>query len=503
MLVGLLNFILINIISNVNAQESIKTESNPHLISPFDENYIQKIYLPLISKSEEIFPFPDPSLTPSPSETPSPTFNTPKVNAPYFSQEDRFSERAIFWFGKVNRTENYANIRISYTSSELLVHVSIFDRLLWYNPSPSTDDLIFWDSVELYLDLNGNNGSTPENSAYRFIGQLNWWENDEIWQNAYQGDGTKWISSPISFTTTTGWRGNAPNDNIDDRGWTIGFKIPFMSLGITKPPDQGSIWGIALVLHDRDDIAGSPIIDKSWPSEINTLESRTWGQLSFGIPQYDPPTEIIQGITIIRHKLNGLSVTDAHVGGHTDCGQDYWPDFFDGWGDANYAGYEQVNIQNQSDVADWPCYSKYYVTFPLDSIPSNKEILSATLTLHQFGNAGGGSWGEAPDSLIQVLTIVEDWDEATLTWNNAPIALENVSQSWVEPIDEFPGWPGVPIDWDVSMAAADAYIKNEPLRLVLYSADSAYHSGKYFISSDTGDWNEVARPSLEVHWGSP
>ena len=81
--------------------------------------------------------------------------------------------------------------------------------------------------------------------------------------------------------------------------------------------------------------------------------------------------------------------------------------------------------------------------------------------------------------------------------------MENVSRTWVYPIDEFPGWPGVPYEWDVSIAAAQAYTAGEPLRLVVYSADSAYHSGKYFISSDTGDWNEIARPSLMVHWGRP
>jgi len=39
------------------------------------------------------------------------------------------------------------------------------------------------------------------------------------------------------------------------------------------------------------------------------------------------------------------------------------------------------------------------------------------------------------------------------------------------------------------------------LRLILYSADSAYHSGKYFVASDTGDWNLEGRPRLDVQWG--
>jgi hypothetical protein len=199
--------------------------------------------------------------------------------------------------------------------------------------------------------------------------------------------------------------------------------------------------------------------------------------------------------------LNGASVPDAHVGGDTICGAPFDPNYFDGWGDANYSGTAHINIQNQADVADWPCFSKYYVTFPLDAIPAGKVVISATLTLHQFGNAGDP--GQAEPSLIQVLTVDGDWDEATLTWNNAPLAAENIAASWVDPLSEFPGWPGVPSAWDVSRAVAEAYAVGDPLRLALYEADAAYHSGKYFVSSDTGDWNATGRPTLRVLWGDP
>ena len=96
--------------------------------------------------------------------------------------------------------------------------------------------------------------------------------------------------------------------------------------------------------------------------------------------------------------------------------------------------------------------------------------------------------------------MAEDWADATLTWNNAPLALENVSQAWVAPRNS----PGdVAKTWDVTRAVAQAYTQGQPLRLAVYSADSAYHSGKYFISSDTGDWNAMSRPQLDVTWGNP
>lgn len=422
-----------------------------------------------------------------------------RVNAPYFDGQVRFTETAIFWFGQVNPTANYADVRVGYNDEGLYLHLAAFDRRLWYDTTPSPDDLTAWDAATLYLGLDGNVSSVPDANAYRFVGQLNWWEPRDNWQAAYRGDGSDWVAATIPFTATTGWRGNAPNDTADDRGWVVAFRIPFVSLGLEGPPSQRTVWGLAIVLHDRDDDAGTPIPDKTWPEAMEPAEPVTWGQLAFGIPSYDPSPATPGESVTIRHNLDGMTVLDAAVGGHTICGDglDFWTE----WGEANYAGQEQFNVQNQSDVADWPCFSKYYVTFPLDAIPPGKVIISATLTLHQFGNAGQGYDPGPYPSLIQVLTVDQDWDEDTLTWNNAPLAVENVAAAWVDPADTFPGWPGIPWEWDVSRAAAEAYAAGEPLRLALYSADGAYHSGKYFVSSDTGQWNAEGRPTLRVLWG--
>jgi hypothetical protein len=206
------------------------------------------------------------------------------------------------------------------------------------------------------------------------------------------------------------------------------------------------------------------------------------------------------GTTTVRHQLSGADVPDAAVGGTI-------PNLCPGnsnhiwnvWANLSYPNNQDFNVQNQSDVADWPCFAKYYVTFPLDSLPPGVVILSADLTLHQFG---GSDPGAAQPSLIQVLTVAENWSPATITWNNAPLALENVGQSWVDPTS-FPGWPGLERTWDLSYAVARAYAQGKPLRLVVYSADSAIHSGKHFVSSDVGDWNAAARPTLVITWGEP
>ena len=68
-------------------------------------------------------------------------------------------------------------------------------------------------------------------------------------------------------------------------------------------------------------------------------------------------------------------------------------------------------MQNQKDISDWPCFSKYYVTFPLTCVPAGKTIISSTLTLYQIGNVGEG-WTPGPQpSYVQVLTVDQDWNE--------------------------------------------------------------------------------------------
>ncbi len=429
-----------------------------------------------------------------------------QVNAPYFPGPDnvRYEQSAVFWFGRVNSTDNYADVRLSYDDTKLYVNVSIFDRWLWYDETPTLASLINWDSVSLYLDTNPIPGGTLDANAYRFDGQLTWWEHPRTaWQATYRGNGSSWTAVTVPITTEAGWWGVVPNDNAeDDRGWALNYYIPFASLGLSGPPSPGTLWGLGVVVHDRDNATGSPpIADSLWPEGMTPNQSETWGQLHFGIPSYTPQPAVPRGTTTIRHKLNGATVVDAAVGGGTNCGGglDYWTQ----WGTQNYAGVAYFNVQNEGIVSEWPCVSKYFVTFPLSALPSGKIIISATLTLHQFGNAGQGETPGPEPSYIQVFTVDHDWNESTLTWNNAPSARENIAATWVNPLDQYPGEPGIPHTWDVSRAVAEVYAAGEPLRLALYSADWPFHSGRYFWSSEHDDYHPEARPSLTVVWGEP
>lgn len=438
---------------------------------------------------------------------------TQQINVPYLSDADiirsRFPDMAVFWFGRVTPSENYTDVRIASNQEVLWVHLSVFDRRLWFDASSTPGDLANWDAASLYLDLTPAGGSQPGPQSYHFLAQFTPFSEAgqrTRYQQAYRGVGGRWQPASLAFSTISGWRGDAANNDQDDRGWTMTFIIPFTSLGFSpdSPPPPASLWRLGLQVIDRDAASGPLIRAHSWPEGFSADRPASWGTARFGLPAYTPAPSTPGGVVQIRQGLNGAVVQDASVGGYAVCGEG--TDFFSEWGDKTERFYNpngaDYNVQNQADVADWPCFSKVYLRFPLGALPPGKVIRSAKLYLRQFGQAGAP--GQAMASNIQVSVVGSDWNDLTLTWNNAPLAEENVSQAKVNPLASFPGWPGALREWDLSYAVAKAYLAGATqLNLALYSADGAYHSGKYFVSSDVEDWNAIARPTLEITWGNP
>ena len=475
------------------------------------------LYLPAVIRAAPT-PTPTPSPTPTATATatptatttptevvPTPVAGTPpatsnrRVNAPGFAGEIVFEQAAIFWFGQLSPTSNHTQVRVGYNSSTLWLYVASFDRRLWFDNSPTAASLTDWDAATILLDTGMAAGSAPSTTAYRFVAQLSG-DADPDYRAAYRGDGQGWATQALSFAATPGWRGASLNDTTNDRGWVMTFEIPFSTLGLSGPPAAGSEWKLGVLVHDRDEQSGGANADTFWPESTRRDQPASWGTLRFGLPGYVAQTSPVTGqATIRRATQSDGTVPDADVGS-TITNQCPGDDFhiWNEWANRNTGDAPDFNIQNQSDIADWPCFARYYVTFPLSSIPAGKRIVSATLTLHQYGNSGDA--GQAEPSWIQVLTTNADWQEASVTWNNAPLAWENIGGTWVNPVQSMPQWPGIAWSWDVSYAVANAYASGQPVRLILYEADSAYHSGKYFVSSDTGDWNIEGRPRLDVTW---
>lgn len=278
------------------------------------------------------------------------------------------------------------------------------------------------------------------------------------------------------------------------------YHIPFSSLGISTPPPQGTLWKLAIQVHNQDNAANTPIPDTWWPTVAGGTNPSGWGDLRFGLPTYQPPRASSTSTYTVRNKLNNQTVTDGMVGGGLGCGSSL-SNVWTQWGSKSHPGSVDVNIQNESDIADWSCFSKFYITFPLSSLPHGKGLINAKITLYEYGNAG--VQGQPNPSYIQVASVNQDWNPATLSWNTAPLEQENINSIRVNTKSKavIP-WPGLAVTWDVSRAAAEAYATGQPLRLVFYSTDNQYNTGKYFMSSYVGNWDANGRPTLHVILGA-
>lgn len=424
------------------------------------------------------------------------------MHIPFFDTTDdvwakRYSAMGIFWFGQVTTSDNYIDVRTGYNQTSLYINLAIMDRLLWYGDPPSPDTLLNWDSASLYLTVPATGGNPAQ--TMRFDAMLSWDGNAAArtnYQAAYRWDGSGWTATSQPFATYSGWQGIIPNDNTEDKGWFVTFEVPYSTLG-AKLPLLEDVWQMGIKVNNRNSGTSTTLTTKTWPDNLVPDSPASYGRIAFGIPNYiAPPATNPQTITI--RQGNGVTVKDGMVGGSALCGQNLDP--WTQWGTQTYPGAIYLNIQNQANLGDWPCFSRYYVTFPIGAIPTGKKIISASLMLHNFG---GSDPSQADGSIIQVLRVNQDWDPGTLSWNNSPEATDNYGSSWVPVLPYTTGFPGQNITWDVSRAVADAYGENQGvLRLAMYDADWGMHSGKYFTSSATDDGNAINRPTLTIVYGN-
>jgi hypothetical protein len=410
----------------------------------------------------------------------------------------------IFWFGKAttNPNDNYVDVRVAYDSQNLYVYASIIDYYLWYDPSGASDPRTY-DAFALYLDTKGDGTAAPDADDYFVVSGFRWTTSAGAPSFRRQGRGTgtgwdeTWTPTP-AWSDSIGYRWNqsGPNNNADlDGGWATTLTIPWATLGLSGAPSSGTTWGMGAILYDRDDQPPAGAVpNEVWPETLEATSPASFGQIAFSPAAYQPPPSVNQQSITIRRGLNASFVQDAYAGGGGTCGGGIY-----GGGDTPHPT-DNLFVQNESDISDFPCFSKSYLQLDLSAIPAGKVIQSARLTLYQFGNSDPTN---APSSYVQVFAVRDAWSETTLTWNNAPLAAENYPGTWVNPLLAFPGWPGVPATWDVTALLANAYASGQAANLAIYSADTGYNSGKYFTASDTGDWNANGRPTLTVTYGDP
>jgi hypothetical protein len=434
-----------------------------------------------------------------------------RVNVPYFPTEVTWAETAIFWFGENEQgvpSRNYTDMRVAYTAEALRIRATIVDYYLWYKVNPTaSDDLTEYDAVAIYLDTDFDRAAAPQTDDYIFLVGAHHWPNENATQYHRQarGTGTGWDTTWTGdWTDYEGMQWNCnpgPNSNECgiDYGWTTIFTIPWGTLGLSGPPSGDTLLGLGVQLYDRDDEPPAGYVaPEHWPEAFDASSPVTWGELHFGYAAYQPSSATPGGVTEIRATSpTDNTVEDAWMGGGGLCAGGH-----EGGSETNHGDDAALFVGTETAPTHFPCFNKSYLRFSLDAIPAGGEIISASLTLHLWGNAGAP--GQAQPSWVHLFTVSDPWDEMTIHWNNAPLAQENVSAIWLYPYSR-PGdiqWPGDSYTWDATQAVAEAYAVGQPVSLAIYGSDTAQHSSKYLTSSEAGDWNVAGRPVLRIRWGT-
>jgi hypothetical protein len=411
-----------------------------------------------------------------------------------------FNQTSIFWFGKVSSSSDYVDVRMAYSDSYLYINLNIIDRYVWYDSHASSPNLSIGDTATLYLDTTQSGSNAPQKTSFKFLAQVDNGQPRANYQRAYQGNGTAWAVSSAPFTTCSWWRGTKINGG-DDAGWNMTYELPFTSLGTSTAPAQGNAWKLAVAVQNQDNASANPLTVTWWPQAAQGTTPASWGQLVYGLPTYQPSRSANPTTYTIRNGVNHQVVTDAMVGGGLGCyGMNQGSFRWTNWATKNWGQSHRVDVENQSDVSDWECFTKYYITIPLSSLPAGKGVLSAKIILYETGNMGqNGQTGPNPSN-IEVATVNQVWNASTIDWNNAPPVREVISLTTVNLYVKAP-LPGDKYSWDVSAAAAQAYASGQPLRLVFYSTGALRHAGKYFTSSYQPSWDIAGRPALQVTVG--
>lgn len=388
------------------------------------------VVLPTVTPSPTQTPPVMPTGTPTSVVTPLPsvgvpvTVNVPFVEAPNVLPLLDANSRAVVWAGKMSPIGGYGQLRLTSDTSGVYFYTQIM-----------TPTLSSGGSFTLKI------GNFLENVRH---------------------------GSPARFTYSSRCTGDAC------RGWGASGLIPWSEIGP---------------------------VGESVDFRFIVPNGEVFGTLNFGLPDY-------LGSTIVPDAVFTATLKqDAVVGGGTDCAADNDPNnnqdpvtgiapdydfWWKTWGSENvgFYGDKIINMgnfpwaiaQNQWDIADWPCYAKYIFEINEVALPVGAQVISATLNVYHFGDPGYGS-GYAPDgtkdTIFQIYPVKESWSEDTVTWDNFPTALENISWTMVKPREVCEAAGSCWEQFDVT----ELYRRNQ-LSAIMYTAAGQYHSGKQFYSSE-------------------
>jgi hypothetical protein len=191
-------------------------------------------------------------------------------------------------------------MRLAYDSSYLYIFYKIYDKyIITNNGSNVWND----DSLELFLDMNHDRASSPQNDDFQFIfspnptyaaiaspvpgfsGQGNGsggyntsWSSGSTIKFITSGQGTGGVAT-ICTSLCTSTDNNAANQDTDDF-WQFEAKIPLANVGKSSGMQTGDIIGLAFYVNE-DDTGDSN--QRVYKIDTNVIFNKpnTWGVAQF------------------------------------------------------------------------------------------------------------------------------------------------------------------------------------------------------------------------------
>jgi hypothetical protein len=279
---------------------------------------------------------------------------------------------------------------------------------------------------------------------------------------------------PGTYGAADGW--DYGGTGVGWRGWGASRLIPWAELG------------------------GAPQPGDAWALTLKSVGGGQWtGTLHWGLPDYSGR----EG----THTVTVPLLRDASLGGGTDCAHDddplrvpqLSPDWFRDWGGVSRGAWGEgtislgaipyASVQNQWYTTDWPCFAQYVSAWAMPQLPAGAQITGAWLDVNYFGHSWPGPTDPPFDdtrTVFQAFEVAPAFDEATVAWDTAPQAGENVSWTLLDTCaagtDCF-GWRSLDVTEIVRRAHAGGRTE---AGVLFYTAAGSFHSGKYFDTREGG-----------------
>jgi len=182
-----------------------------------------------------------------------------RIDIPYFNSSPvAFNQTAIFWFGKIDSSHVYADVRVGYNNTELYIDLRIVDNYLWYDTNKQAPNLDAGDNASVYLNIENNGTLAP--TAYKFQTAVSGPQQWNTYEKTYTKKGAAWTLANMPFSYAYWWRAQGFN-GTEGAGWSSTYHIPFSSLGLSKAPSQGTVWKLGVRLHNPGNAANTPMPD--------------------------------------------------------------------------------------------------------------------------------------------------------------------------------------------------------------------------------------------------